>query len=120
MFWLSVQDELHAMVADVLRDHGHEHEADAPAVLRGLAEAWAKAVVVERASFERTITEGGPLSHSGRARRCWSVWRDAADRVERLGRQLGTKRVARPVDPLEAIRRAVQAANVGPGPEGGR
>jgi hypothetical protein len=44
--------------------------------------------------------EGGPLSASGRARRCFTVWCAAIDRVERHLRLVGLRTAPKPTQTL--------------------
>jgi hypothetical protein len=60
--------------------------------------------------FDR-VMESGPLSGKGRTRAATLTYLQVIDRVNRLRQMVGLARVPRHVDPLEAIRQAVKAAN---------
>lgn len=57
------------------------------------------------------LLEAGPLTGKGRTRAATMTYLQVLDRVHRLRQMVGLQRQARPVDPLEAVRRAVAAAN---------
>jgi hypothetical protein len=40
-------------------------------------------MLVRDSAFQRVIAMGGPLTAHGRARRCYTVWLQASDRLER-------------------------------------
>jgi hypothetical protein len=96
----------HALITDA----GHTPE-DAPAALRLAARSIARAELVAASAFERIVESGGPLTARGRSRRAFVVWLAASDRLERSLRLVGLRRVPRSVDPLEALREAVERAN---------
>jgi hypothetical protein len=60
--------------------------------------------------FERLLA-GGVMTGKGRTRAATVTYLQVIDRVNRLRQMVGLARVPRHVDPLEAIRRAVKAAN---------
>jgi hypothetical protein len=53
----------------------------------------------------------GPLSAKGRARSALNAWLQIVDRLHRSALALGLERRSRPVDPLDAVARAVIEAN---------
>jgi hypothetical protein len=85
----------------------------APAALVAAADGLAQATLLRDAAFERLAAAGGPVSlHAGRPRAVFKVWCESADRCERYLRLVGLQRRTRQlIDPLEAVRRAVAAAN---------
>lgn len=110
-FWNAAQDALAAVVRDVLRDAGHSPD-DAPRALLVAAEGLAQATLIRDAAFDRLRVLGGPTSSSNdRARRSFVVWANAAASAERHLKLIGLKRRSKPVDPMVALRQAVEKAN---------
>lgn len=83
----------------MLADAGHTPQT-ATATLRMAAESLSQAVLVRDSAFERLAESGGPLSASGRARRAFTAWLQATDRVERHLRLLGLERKERNITDL--------------------
>jgi hypothetical protein len=109
-FWQAAEHVRRETVAAVLADRGHTEE-DAPRALVIAASGLAQAALMRDANFERVVAAGGPLTATERARRAFSAWLQACDRTEKYLRLVGLHRVPRPVDPHEAVRRAVEEAN---------
>ena len=53
----------------------------------------------------------GPLTGKGRTRAALTNWLQVVDRLQRSAMALGLERKAKPVNPLDAVRRAVEEAN---------
>jgi len=68
-------------------------------------------VLIRDAAYDRLTRLGGPMSSADRARRAFTVWESAAAGVERHVKLLGLKRRQRHVDPMVALRQAVERAN---------
>jgi hypothetical protein len=109
-FWRTEAGARREIRRGVIQDSGHTEE-DAPTALAIAAEGVAQAALVRDAAYLRLVESGGPLTASGRARRAFSVWREAADRLERHLRLVGIQRQARQVDPMAAVHAAVAEAN---------
>jgi hypothetical protein len=109
-FWREQAEARQAIEQAIIRDAGHGDD-DAPEALRLAAASIAQAALVQQSAFARLVESGGPLTARGRTRKAFSVWQAASDRLERGLRLVGTSRKARPVDPHDAIRAAVEAAN---------
>ena len=109
-FWKEREAALRELERTILADAGHT-PGDAPRALLEAASGLAQAVAIRDAAFARIGEDGGPLTSLGRGRRALRVWQDAGAAVERYLRLLGLRRVPRHVDPLEAVRRAVDDAN---------
>lgn len=104
-FWTAKDAAIHEIVDRVIADKGHTRENAATALLIG-SESLAQAVMVQRSAFERMAECGGPLASSGRARRVFTVWLAAVDRVEKHLRLIGLSRVPAPVEtPLQWMER---------------
>lgn len=78
---------------------------------RALVKEAARLIVTSDAAFDWMIETGGPLTHGGRRRPVVDLYLAASARVERLAAQLGLHRRAKPIDPLDEVRRAVAEAN---------
>jgi len=91
-FWAAEADARRDIRQAVIADAGHT-EPDAPRTLAISAETLAQAVLVRDSAYLRLATEGGPMTASGRARRCFKVWCAAVDRLERHVRLVGLRRV---------------------------
>lgn len=109
-FWHEQGEARQAIEHAILRDAGHTPD-DAPEALRLAASSIAMSALVQSSAFTRLVEGGGPLTTRGRTRRAYTVWLAASDRLERGLKLVGLTRKARPVDPLEAVRRAVEEAN---------
>ena len=79
----------------VIADAGHM-ETDAPRALSIVADGLAQATIVRDSAFERLLELGGPQTTKDRARRSFSVWLAAGDRVEKYARLVSVHRVAKP------------------------
>jgi hypothetical protein len=109
-FWTAQAEARRQVRLAILADAGHT-EADAPEALRLAANSIAQATLLQDSAFARLAECAGPLTSRGRARRAYTVWLTATDRLERYLRLVGLKRVPKYVDPMEAVRRAVEEAN---------
>ena len=86
----------------ILTDQGHTPD-DAPRALVVAADGMAQAQILRDAAYDRLVEVGGPLTSHGRARRAFTVWLAAADRVERHVRLVGLRRVPRPAPSLHEV-----------------
>ena len=98
------------LAVGMLLDRGFA-EADAPLALAAAVDGAAQAILMRDSAFERIVEMGGPSTLRGRPRAAFTVWLAASDRAEKLLRLVGLARVPKAVDPLEDVRRAVEAAN---------
>jgi hypothetical protein len=92
----------------VLADLGGESEVSA--VMRALVEDFANAVDLRDAAMANVFAIG-PTTPAGRRRAVLDIYMAASTRVERLASHIGVQRRAKPVDPLDEERRAVEEAN---------
>jgi hypothetical protein len=95
-FWEEQAGARREIAEAVLRDAGHTSD-DAPKALELAAQGLAQAVLIRDAAFHRILESGGPLTNHGRARRAFTAWMAATDRVERLLRLCGVERRTRSV-----------------------
>jgi hypothetical protein len=109
-FWAQAAEAHREITSQTIADAGHTTD-DAPATLTITARGLAQAVLIRDAAYERLHRLGGPLSSKDRARRAFTVWESAAASVERHVKLLGLKRRQRHVDPMVALRQAVERAN---------
>jgi hypothetical protein len=110
-FWAAAEDAHREIVTQALADAGHT-PACAPRTLTITAEGLAQATLLRDSAYDRLKRLGGPLSSSNdRARRAFTVWESAAASVERHVKLLGLKRRQKHVDPMVALRAAVERAN---------
>jgi hypothetical protein len=80
-------------------------------VVKGsLADSFVELDAVRNYLGSRLAAEG-PLTGKGRTRALLTAYLAVVDRQVRLAQVLGIERRAKPVDPLEAVRRAVEEAN---------
>lgn len=93
-FWAQQAEVRAQLVTTILTDAGYT-EADAPAALKLAADGIAQAALLRDSAFARVVESGGPLTTRGRARRAFSVWLLASDRLERHLRLVGLRRVPR-------------------------
>ena len=82
-----------------------------------MADAFAEVSLVRRSLFRRLSEQGGVLTGKGRVRAALGAYLTVLDREHRLASLLGLERRQRPVDPLDAVHRAVEAANSEPDDE---
>lgn len=101
-FWREHETARRELREAILADAGHDPD-DAPQALAAAADSLAMAQLVQQSAYLRMLEQGGPLSASGRARRCFDVWVKATDRVERYARLVGLERKARQAESLEEI-----------------
>ena len=95
-FWHQ-HDQLRREIRDsIITDAGHSQD-DAPRGLALAADGIAQASILRDAAYSRLMTVGGPLTSHGRARRAFSVWLAAADRVERQLRLVSLRRAPKSV-----------------------
>lgn len=109
-FWDSVSGAIAAHSAAILADLGHTPDS-APIALETAVRGLAQASALRDSAFERVAEAGGPSTLRGRQRAAFRIWVEASDRVAAHLRLVGLARRERPVDPLEAVRAAVEAAN---------
>ena len=103
-FWSKHEEECEEIQDAVIKDAGHDPRKplDVPKSLAIAAESIAQCVLVRDSAYLRLAAEGGPLSSSGRARRGFTVWASAIDRLERHLRLVGLRRVPPPPESLSA------------------
>jgi len=108
-FWAAVEPLKRDLVERVRTDLA----ADAGSVetLLGLVDAYAESRLFRSSMFLRLVDQGGPITNKGKARALYRAYLDALDRETKLAQVLGLERRAKPVQPLEAVRRAVEEAN---------
>jgi len=116
--WQAQEDARRAIEDAVLADAGHTRD-DAPRALQLAASGLAQAALIRDAAYMRIVEDAGPLTGRGRPRRAYQVWLAASERVSRGLVLVGLRRVPRHVDPLDAIRAAVEAAGQ-PAPDAAR
>jgi hypothetical protein len=109
-FWQAHHQARQDLRSAILSDAGYTTD-DAPRALAIAAESIAQATLIRDSAYLRLAEAGGPLAASGRVRRAFHAWVQASDRLERYLRLVGLDRKARPVDPMERVRRAVEEAN---------
>lgn len=113
-FWATQKVAREAIRAAVIRDAGHAVD-DAPEALQLAADGIAQASLVRDSAFDRLVASGGPLTDGGRPRRAFTVWLQAADRLERHLRLVGLSRRPRAgLSFLDSLRRG---ANAGQDPD---
>ena len=100
LFWEAHEGVRREIRDRVIADHGCAPD-DAPEALRIAAETIAQATLVRDSAYQRMADAGGPLSASGRARRCFDVWCAAVDRLERHLRLVGLQRKGRRINVAE-------------------
>jgi hypothetical protein len=100
--------------AAVIAAQGGLDVLDAEPVRAGLVRSLVSAETLERLALNGLIRAGGVETRAGA--RLYDRVLAAVDRKLRVSLALGLARRQRPVDPLEAVRLAVAAANA---PEGG-
>lgn len=81
------------------------------AALEGLVVRYAETSILADSYFEHLEQQGGPLTSRGRQRSAMSGYLQVLDRQVRLAQLIGLERRQRPVNPLDAIRLAVNEAN---------
>lgn len=86
-------------------------DGNAAATMAGLVDAYVEARLLRHSLFTRMVEMGGPITTKGKARALFSSYLSVLDRERRLALDLGLERRQRPVDPLEAVRQAVEDAN---------
>ena len=101
-FWQEHEHARQEIYTTVITDTGHTPE-DAPRALSIAADGIAQASILRDAAYHRMVEVGGPLTNHGRARRAFTVWLAAADRVERHIRLVGLRRVPKPVQSLDEL-----------------
>jgi hypothetical protein len=109
-FWNAHAEARQEIALAVVRDAGFSTQ-DAPRALVLAADSIAQATLIRDAAYARMVEAGGPLSADGRVRRAFLAWTAAVDRLERHLRLVGLERRGKPINPLEAVRRAVEDAN---------
>ena len=109
-FWNEHDQARHDVRVAIITDAGYA-EADAPLALVLAADTIAQATLIRDSVLQRMAQQGGPLTSGNRIRRSFAVWCQAVDRLERHLRLVGLERRAKPVDPLDAVRQAVEEVN---------
>lgn len=106
-FWRQHEEARQEIRKAIIADQGLS-ETDAPRALQLAAESIAQAVLVRDSAYTRLVEAGGPLSSSGRTRRCFTVWAMSVDRVERHLKLVGLKKTPKGVATsfAEALRAA--------------
>lgn len=99
---------LEERVAAIVADLGGPEALTA--IAAGLAERHARLELVDAYLFEN-LQRLSPLSAKGRTRAALTAWLAVVDRLQRSAMALGLERRAKRVDPLDAVRRAVEEAN---------
>ncbi len=110
-FWAQQAEARREMAVAIITDAGYT-AADVPRALQLAADGIAQASLLRDSAFLRVVESGGPLTSTGRTRRAFAVWMAAADRLEKNLGLVGLRRVPKPVDPFEALARAVDKANL--------
>jgi hypothetical protein len=100
-----------ALEAAVLGDLAIAKDGAAATTLRGLVGGYVEARLLRESLFARLIEIGGPVTTKGSKRALFDAWLSVLDRERRLALDLGLTRRARDVDPVDAVRRAVEDAN---------
>lgn len=108
-FWKRNADVLREISDGLVVDQGVDLD-NAPGALVAVADGLAQSILIRDAAFQRIQAEGGPMSSSGKARASFRIWKDAHSRVESHAKLLGLKRLAKHTDPMEDLRRAVEAS----------
>lgn len=99
---------LDARVAAIVADLGGPDSISALALR--MAERHARLELVDDFLFDN-LQRLGPLTGKGRQRAALTAWLAVVDRLHKSGLALGLERRAKPVNPLDAVRRAVEEAN---------
>jgi hypothetical protein len=109
VFWCEVAEAKRELMASVLADLAVD--ANTPATLVGVIEAYAEARLLRTAMFLRLGDQGGPVTTKGKTRALFKSYLAALDRETRLAQVLGLVRRQKHIDPLDAVRAAVVEAN---------
>ena len=99
-FWRDHDEMRGELVAGILADKATTRE-DASEALILAADALSQAAIVCQSAYSRMAESGGPLSSSGKARRCYSVWSDSVVKVERLVKLIGLEKAPAPTKTLD-------------------
>ena len=94
-FWAAHEAARRETRRAVIEDAGY-HEHDAPEALQLAADGIGQARLLRDSAFLRVVESGGPMTAKGRARRAFTVWLAASDRLERYLRLVGLARVPKP------------------------
>lgn len=94
-----------ALVADVTRDLGGE----VPTTLKRLIDAHSETTLLRESVFLRMA--GEPVTAKGKCRAMLNAYLQLVDRELRLAQVIGLERREKPVNPLDAVQRAVERAN---------
>jgi hypothetical protein len=94
--WAAQDDARRGIEDAVLADAGHTRD-DAPRALQLAASGLAQAVLIRDAAYARIVEDAGPLTDRGRARRAYTVWLAASERVSRGLALVGLSRRERPI-----------------------
>lgn len=114
---LALADAKAELNAKVGADLGLDtRDGGAAETLLGTADAYAEARLLRTSLFHTLAQQGGPVTGKGRTRAALTTYLAVLDRELRLATALGFERRARPTNPVEAVRRAVELANETPIP----
>jgi hypothetical protein len=108
-FWRTVTEARQAIADAVIADQGHSR-TDAPKALMLLADSVAQSALLQASAFDRLCEAGGPMTSPGPTPRACAAGATAPDRLKHHLRLVGLRRLMKPVDPLEALQRAVADA----------
>jgi hypothetical protein len=106
-FWAAAEATEREITAAAIRDAGYAID-DCPAVLARASAAFARASLMEEASFRHVASSDGPLTAAGRTRRAFNVWQQSSARVSDLARLLGLRRAPRPVPTLDEVLNGIE------------
>jgi hypothetical protein len=98
-FWRAHEEARREIRDAVISDSGYT-VVEAPRVLATIADSIAQSVLVRDAAYARMVEAGGPMTSSGRARRCFQVWAASTDRIEKNARLVGLRRAPKPAPTL--------------------
>jgi hypothetical protein len=119
---LTKSEALWSALADAKReliDQLHSDLAingDAAVTMEGICDAYAEARLLRHAMWTRLVELCGAVTTKGKKRALFDSYLQALDRETRLATTLGLQRRTKPINPLDAVRNAVAAANNGASP----
>lgn len=108
-FWAAVAPAKAALAERVALDLAAD--SDTATTMLGLIDAYAEARLFRTAMFLRLTDLGGPVTTKGKARALYKAYLAALDREMKLATTIGLDRRTKPVNPLDAVRAAVEEAN---------
>ena len=95
-------------VQEIVNDLGGRDEIST--VLAGQVRQHGRLEMLEEHLWDQ-IERGGTTTAKGHTRACVTLWLKVIDRLQRSAMTLGIERKQRQVNPLDAVRRAVEEAN---------